>query len=108
MRGFGDGANIRPAGKQREPSLSRGDVLFPRRDMRAVATAAPHQPHEIDWDMAMRLTHESSALHALTDPYWSHYSAAVGCRARYRKYLEYYRGDADRAWNRLKAYYREE
>lgn len=100
-----DCANILPAVKQREASLSRDDVLFQLRDMRAVATAAPHQPHEVDWEMAMRLARESSALHAMAGPYWSHYSAAVGCRARYQDYLDYYRGKTDRAWNRLKAYY---
>lgn len=104
----GDCANILPAVKQREPNLSRSDVLFQLRDMRAVTIAAPHQPHEVDWEMAMRLARESSALHALTVPYWDHYFAAVNCRARYRDYLKYCRGNADRAWNRLMVEYREE
>ncbi|OHT21118.1 hypothetical protein [Edaphosphingomonas haloaromaticamans] len=101
----GDCANILPAVKQREPSLSRSDVLFQLRDMRAVATVAPHQPHQIDWDQAKQRTTDSVALHELTGPYWDHYHAAVGCRARYRDYLACYENNERCAWGRLRSHY---
>ncbi len=100
-----DCANILPAAKQREPSISRHDVLFQLRDMRMVAKAAPHRPHDIDWNLAIELARKSEELHTLTIAYWDHYHAALGCRARYQEYLAYFLGDEARAWRHLRRYY---
>jgi hypothetical protein len=94
--------------KSRLPAVAALEPLFQLRDMAAVATAAPHLPHEVDWDAATERARASRPFVKMVASYQRHLNDAVACRAKYRSFLSRSGGDEERAWARLRFEYADE
>ncbi|WP_443749462.1 hypothetical protein [Asticcacaulis solisilvae] len=82
-----DCASIAPEVKRRNADLSTGNLLLQLRDMKAVLTSKPNQPHEVDWPAAAQRLRQSERLRYLVTSYQADRSNAFDCLARYNEAL---------------------
>lgn len=92
-----DCAQIAAEVKKSNAHLSKSNLFFQLRDMQAVATAKPNQPHEIDWALAAQRLENSEYLSDLVRWYHEDRTDAFYCRALYDEALAQCRNNRDSA-----------